>query len=417
VHIAPVNDAPIAVNDVYSTLEDEPLIVPTSGILTNDSDVDGDVLTATQLTVPTHGSLSLLGDGSFEYIPNPDFFGVDTFTYNLCDTNGLCDEATVTINVGAVNDAPIASDDNYTVDEDQVLNGDSVLINDVDNDGDTLTVELLTTVSNGELIFNSDGTFTYQPNENFNGTDSFTYQACDSLGECSSATVMITVSPVNDAPIANDDSYSTSQDATLTIPANGVLINDVDIDNDPLIVIDADVTSTFDGVVNVSSDGSFIYQPADGFAGIDTFNYTVDDGNGGSSSATVTITVEAKNNRSISVELSDYTLLGNQLDGSIIITNMSGGYDVQVRALAIEVQYKLPGQSWTYISVDEDSCLFTATPLFIVNDEQWVDFSGCTLGEDIPDDATVRVVAKVQIYGRIKGKGKQDGWFISRLSK
>ncbi|UJW92748.1 Ig-like domain-containing protein [Vibrio parahaemolyticus] len=417
VHIAPVNDAPIAVNDVYSTLEDEPLIVPTSGILTNDSDVDGDVLTATQLTIPTHGSLSLLGDGSFEYIPNPDFFGVDTFTYNLCDTDGLCDEATVTINVGAVNDAPIASDDNYTVDEDQVLNGDSVLINDVDNDGDTLTVALLTTVSNGELIFNSDGTFTYQPNENFNGTDSFTYQACDSLGECSSATVMITVSPVNDAPIANDDSYSTSQDTTLTIPANGVLINDVDIDNDPLIVIDADVTSTFGGVVNVSSDGSFIYQPADGFAGIDTFNYTVDDGNGGSSSATVTITVEAKNNRSISVELSDYTLSGNQLDGSIIITNMSDGYDVQIRTIAIEVQYRLPGQSWTYIDIIDNSCIFGPEPLFLVSDEQWVDFTSCALAQTIPQDATLRVVAKVQIYGRIKGKGKSDGWFISRLSK
>ncbi|MBM4859834.1 tandem-95 repeat protein [Vibrio parahaemolyticus] len=415
--VTPVNDAPIAVNDVYSILEDEPLVVSTPGILMNDSDVDGDALTAILLSGPDNGTLSLSADGAFVYTPDVNFFGLDSFTYNVCDTDGLCDEATVIINVGAVNDAPDAFDDSYMVDEDQVLNSSSVLVNDVDNDGDTLTATLLTQVSHGVLSLNTDGTFTYQPNENFNGTDSFTYQACDSWGECSSATVTLLVNPVNDAPVANDDSYSTAQDTALVIPADGVLGNDIDIDNDPLSVVDADTTSAFGGIVNVASDGSFIYSPASGFAGVDTFSYTIDDGNGGSSVAIVTISVEAKNNRSISVELNDYTLTTDQLSGSVTINNMSDGYDVQVRALAIEVQYKLAGQSWTYISVDEDSCLFTPTPLFIVNDEQWVDFSGCTLGEDIPDDATVRVVAKVQIYGRIKGKGKQDGWFISRLSK
>ncbi|MCY9879266.1 cadherin-like domain-containing protein [Vibrio natriegens] len=417
--VTPVNDPPVANDDTYTTLEDVALNINAPGILGNDSDLDGDSLSVNLLTNPSNGTVSQNADGSFTYTPALNFNGMDSYTYEACDPYGDCDEATVTIYVGADNDPPEATDDAYTINEDTLLTVTSpgVLSNDSDVDGDPLTVSLLTNPSNGTLTQNADGSFTYMPNANFNGIDSYTYEACDTIGVCDSATVTITVVPVNDPPVAEDDSYSTTQDASLVVSAPGILNNDSDLDGDNIFVDNADTTSSFAGIVSVNSDGSFSYTPDTGFAGIDTFNYTISDGNGGFNTATVTITVEARNNRSITVDLQDYTLSGTSLSGTVLITNQSDGYHVQVQSLAIEVQYKLQGQQWTYVAVSEGSCSFSPEPLFQVVDQTQVNFYACELTESIPTDATVRVISKVNIFGRIKGKGKADGWFLDRLSK
>ena len=140
----------------------------------------------------------------------------------------------------------------------------------------------------------------------------------------------------------------------------------------------------------------------------------------GFATATVLITVEARNNRSISVDLQAFELgMDRQsLSGYLVITNQSGDYDVQINDLAIEVQYRLAGGGgWESVQVVEESCSFAPSPNFQIVDQQGVSFSGCTLAEPIPDDATVRVTALVKIFGRIKGKGKADSWFLSRLSQ
>ena len=113
-----------------------------------------------------------------------------------------------------------------------------VLGNDTDADGNPLTAALVTGPANGTLSFNANGTFAYTPNANFHGKDSFTYRASDGKAVSNTATVTITVNPVNDAPAAQDDSYSVAEDNLLTVPAaGGVLPNDSDVDGNPLTAI------------------------------------------------------------------------------------------------------------------------------------------------------------------------------------
>ena len=131
----------------------------------------------------------------------------------------------MTITVNPVNDAPVAVDDTYATDEDTGLNvaAPGVLGNDTDVDVDFLTAALVSGTSNGSLTLNADGSFTYTPNANFNGSDSFTYKANDGNLDSNVATVTITVNPVNDTPVADDDAYATDEDTALTVSAPGVL--------------------------------------------------------------------------------------------------------------------------------------------------------------------------------------------------
>src|SRR5204862_88028 len=144
----------------------------------------------------------------------------------------------VTITVTPVNDAPVAAnDDSYTTPEDTQLtvSAPGVLANDSDVDSDPLSTILVTGPSHGTLTLNSDGSLVYLPALNFNGIDSFTYKASDGQAQSAVATVTITVTPVNDAPVAaNDDSYTTPEDTQLTVIAPGVLANDSDVDADTL---------------------------------------------------------------------------------------------------------------------------------------------------------------------------------------
>jgi len=190
---------------------------------------------------------------------------------------------------------PEAVDDFYTTDEDTVLVSDtSVLDNDTDPDDDELTAVLEETTSNGLLAFNSDGTFTYTPNENFFGEDTFTYKAYDGANYSNTAIVTITVNPINDPPLAVDDEYEVLEGALLEIAAPGVMANDVEYDDDGRTV--TLVTNVTHGSLVLLGDGSFTYQPDEGFSGIDTFVYQLVTYPNGiqaawTDEATVTITV------------------------------------------------------------------------------------------------------------------------------
>ena len=142
------NDPPVAVNDTaYTTTEDTPLTVAAPGVLGNDTDPDGDVLTAALVTGPTNGTLTGTSTaGAFTYTPNPDFAGTDTFTYTVSDGALTSAPATVTITVTSTdNDAPVAVDDAYDTDEDTplVVAAPGPLGNDTDPDGDVLTLSLI----------------------------------------------------------------------------------------------------------------------------------------------------------------------------------------------------------------------------------------------------------------------------------
>jgi VCBS repeat-containing protein len=151
---------------------------------------------------PAHGSLNLNANGGFSYTPDADYHGSDSFTYRASDGTLQSAPATVTITVGGVNDAPTAAPDAYSTAEDTTLTvaAPGVLGNDTDPDGNPLTAVLVSPPSRGSLTLNANGSFTYMPAANLNGTDSFTYRASDGSLSSAPATVTITVTAANDAP-------------------------------------------------------------------------------------------------------------------------------------------------------------------------------------------------------------------------
>ncbi|EGF28967.1 protein containing Cadherin domains [Rhodopirellula baltica WH47] len=244
VTIDPINDAPVAVDDNVSTNQNTTLAIDMGA---NDTDVDGVSLSVTQIDGSSmistsyslaNGDLVRTGPTSFNFVPDTDFVGIQTFTYTLDDGAGGTDTATVTINVigpGPSNTLPEAADDEFTIDEDEVLSGN--LIDgtgtgadagngpDVDVDGDILTAVKLTNPTKGTVDLLADGSFTYTPFANANdnsaptGPDTFTYRLLDGRGGTDVGTVTINVTPENDAPVLNDATFIVAENA----PVNGVV--------------------------------------------------------------------------------------------------------------------------------------------------------------------------------------------------
>src|SRR5439155_1611550 len=186
--------APVATNDAYTTTEDTALTIAAPGVLGNDTDPDvSDTRTAVLVAAsgPTNGTLTMNADGSFTYTPSANFNGTDSCKYQAKHAAGaLSNVATVTLTVTALNDAPVATNDAYTTTEDTALTiaAPGVLGNDTDPDASDTRTAVLVTASgpaNGTLTMKADGSFTYTPSANFNGIDSFTYQAKDAAGALS----------------------------------------------------------------------------------------------------------------------------------------------------------------------------------------------------------------------------------------
>ncbi len=197
-----VNQAPLAVDDSYAIASDAVLTVDSHhGLLANDADPENDALSAMIVSQPSNGSLSLHAqtDGSFTYRPNAGYSGSDTFTYKAKDGQLESNDATVTIDVHSVNQAPVAIDDSYSVDQNTLLkiSPKRLLSNDTDADGNTLKVVVVADTGpvNGALYLLTDGGFNYIPFTDYVGPDSFSYTAFDGKANSNVATVSITVNP------------------------------------------------------------------------------------------------------------------------------------------------------------------------------------------------------------------------------
>ncbi|MEM6462258.1 MAG: Ig-like domain-containing protein [Pseudomonadota bacterium] len=203
--ISGVNDAPTAIDDAgagFETEEETAFVI--ADLLANDVDPDGDVISLLELdTTATTGIVTILENGDIRYDPNGSFdaldddeTGTDTFLYTISDSNGGQDIGEVTVEISGLNDAPVALDDFYEADAGSELS-DNVLLNDSDIDGDTLTASLVSGAGKGELDFGPDGSFTYRPDPDASGTDSFVYSISD--GDLSTtATVNLTIEPLED---------------------------------------------------------------------------------------------------------------------------------------------------------------------------------------------------------------------------
>ncbi|MBI1193738.1 MAG: tandem-95 repeat protein [Bacteroidetes bacterium] len=283
--ITPLNDAPLAVTDSATTLEDTPVGIV---VLGNDSDPDGGLNPASVNIAlsPANGSASVdLLSGTITYTPNPDFNGIDSFRYQVCDTGfplpQACSEAWVIVTVVEVNDPVQAFDDAETTFEDNAfvtfpLNNDF----DPENRLDTASLTLVSGPLHGVVvIFPATGGLQYTPNPNYNGPDSLQYRVCDDQvpGTCDEARLAIIVLPLNDAPTLTDDINVTDEDLPVS---TDVLANDSDIDGslDPATV--AIVSGPYHGTASVdTATGQVLYTPSPDFFGTDSLRYSAcDDG-------------------------------------------------------------------------------------------------------------------------------------------
>ncbi len=290
-------DSPISAgNDSYSTAEETALNVPAPGVLSNDSDPDGDPLTAMLVSGPANGSLTLNPDGSFSYTPNTDFNGDDTFTYAATNGTVTSNTATVTITVTPLNDPPLANDQMLLNDEDTPL---LVTLTASDVDNLVLNYIIVDGPTNGSL----DGTppnVTYTPALDFSGSDSFTFKANDGLMDSNVATITVTVNPVNDAPVAGPVSYSTDEDQPLNVALPGLQAYVSDVDNALLTIAAVDLPSN--GTLNLNPNGTFTYTPNAEYHGSDSFTYQANDGQLDSSTALVSITINSLNDLPVAVD-------------------------------------------------------------------------------------------------------------------
>ena len=287
VGIGVVNNPATVQSDSYTVSQSDNLTIAAPGVLGNDNDAEGDVITAVLDTDVAHGSLTFQADGSFSYTPEAGYVGADSFKYYAND--GLIDSSVATVSLTVENVIPVAAQDSYTTSQMTLLSVDTngVLANDTDAGGDSLTAVLDTSPAHGQFNLNSNGTFTYTPDAGFKGTDSFSYHATDGLDDSSSVTVSLVVE--NIAPTAAEEAYTAFPGQVLNMSAPGVLGNDGDAGGDVVTaVLD---TTTAHGNLTLNPDGSFSYTPAPGFSGQDTFTYHAHDGEANSAPVTVTIKV------------------------------------------------------------------------------------------------------------------------------
>ena len=289
VTIDPQNDDPDAVDDNPSV--DEQSSNNTLDPLGNDTiwPDSGETLTITAVGTPDNGGSVTNNGTDLTYTPLPTFIGTEVFTYTVGDGNGGSDTATISVSVDDVNYPPTITEGTFTgvtMDEDGSPTPFSLTLNATDPDADTLTWSIQSPAGNGLASVSGTGNakaVNYMPNANYSGSDSFVVRVSDGLGGSDSITVNVTINPVNDDPVAVDDTKATPPDTAVII---NVLDNDSDPENDGLTI--TAVTQGSQGTV--THNGTTVtYTPNANAAGNDSFTYTISDGNGGGDTATVTI--------------------------------------------------------------------------------------------------------------------------------
>ncbi|MCF7455382.1 tandem-95 repeat protein [Vibrio sp. A1-1] len=364
VDVTPVNDAPVAKDDTAVTDEDTPVTID---VLPNDTDIDGDTLSIQSASVPeAQGTVEII-DGKLVFTPAENFNDDAEITYTITD-GSLTDQATVNVTVNAVNDTFEGTD--------------KVVSLDADN-----------SPKNGTVIVNNNGTVTYTPDDNYVGTDSFTY-IVTSGGVSESTTVNVDVTPVNDAPVAKDDTEITDEDTPVTID---VLPNDSDVDGDKLSIESASVPKE-QGTVEVVN-GKLVFTPAENFNGDAEITYIVTDGEL-TDEAKVTVTVNAVNDtpvvesniadQTLAEDFTPYTIDLNtafsdvdNVDGELTFS-VSGNSNIQV-AIVNGIATFTPTADWN----GSEILTFTATDPSGESVSQTVNFTVAPVADIEADKATV----------------------------
>ena len=398
--VTPVNDAPVATPRSVSVQSGSSVGVALTG-----SDVDGDALTFSTVTLPAHGSLSGAAP-NFTYTPVPGFIGSDSFTFRAFD--GLAYSAPVAVAISVApqpNRAPFAEAQTISTPEDTAR---VIALSGSDPDGDALAFALLTQPGHGALQPRPGfpSSYTYTPAAEYSGPDSFTFKVSDGTLDSAAATISLTVTPVNDAPVANAQTVATDEDTALVLTLTGS-----DVENSALTY--SITTPPLHGTLapGPATPGGFVYTPAADYSGPDGFAFKVHDGELDSTAATVAITVRPVNDAPVAHAPApvvtaedtpvDLALAGTDADGdaltfTIEIPPAHGTLEPKPGAPASYIYTPEPdfngADSFTFkasdAALDSDPALvsLTVTP---VNDAPVTTGQTLTLPQDTANDLTL----------------------------
>ncbi|WP_394245661.1 cadherin-like domain-containing protein, partial [Vibrio astriarenae] len=386
VSVTPVDDAPVSGDLAYSVNEDGEITLSQEQLLSQAYDVEGDDLTASNLSVDGNAEVTANDDGSFTITPDADWNGDIDISFDISDGNSVV-QATADLTVNPVNDLPQPEDKAYTVEEDGTLTftNEQLLENATDIDGDVLSVEGVSyTGADGVLTDNGDGTYSFAPNENFNGDVEFSFEVSDGT-DTVTASIDVQVTEVNDPPVAGATSYTVQEDNSITISDEQLLANASDVEGEVAV---EDVTySGTDGVFADNGDGTYTFTPNENFSGDISLDVTVVDEDGATAETTAGIEVIEVNDPPIAGPTT-YTIDEDSVltfSESQIVANAS---DVDGEVELVEISYDGPDGIFTVNG--DGTCSFAPNENF--NGEVQLNV---TLTDD--DGATVDTVINVDV--------------------
>ncbi|MEZ9285914.1 cadherin-like domain-containing protein, partial [Vibrio lentus] len=276
--VRPINDAPVPEDKTFEIEEDGTLIFTDADLLTGATDIEGDNLTVEGVTYDGgDGILTDNGNGTYTFAPNENFNGDVNFSFDVSDGTDTV-AANIDVSVTAVDDAPVSGDLAYSVDEDGSirLSQEQLLSQASDVEGDDLTASGLTVGDDATVTQNDDGSFTITPDENFNGDIDISFDISDGTNTVQ-ASADLTVNPINDLPVPQDQQLSVEEDGTLIFTDVDLLTGATDIEGDNLTV-EGVTYDGGDGILTDNGNGTYTFAPNDNFNGDVNFSFDVSDG-------------------------------------------------------------------------------------------------------------------------------------------
>ena len=406
VQVVPINDVPVAGTTAYTVEEDGSITLSDAQLLANSSDVEGEVFVSDVSYSGTDGVFTDNGDGTYTFSPNENFNGDISLDVSVMDEDGATAETTAGIDVIAVNDLPVAGSTTYSVDEDNVITVSEaqLLANSSDIEGDVSVSDVSYSGADGIFTDNGDGTYSFAPNENFNGNVSLDVTVADEEGATAETTAGIEVIAVNDAPVSSDLAYSVDEDGSITLSQEQLLAQASDVDGDDLTA--ANLTVGDNATVTANDDGSFTITPDADFNGDIDLSFDLSDGTE-TVVATAELTVNPVNDIAV-VEDVAYTI---EEDGSLTFTDeqlLAGASDIDGDELSVaDVSYTGAEGVFT----DNGDGTYTFAPNENFNGEVSLDFSVSDGTEtvDANIDVTVTDVNDAPVAGTTSYQMNEDG--------
>ena len=359
--VNPVNDLPVAVDKQYTINEDSSITITDAQLLQGASDVEGAVSVVDVTYSGTDGVFVSNGDGTYTFSPNENFNGTVDLSYAVADEQGAVVNAGIDINVLPVNDPPIAGDTSYTMNEDSVitLSAEQLLANSTDVDGDVSLLHASYQGTDGIFTNNGDGTFSFAPNENFNGDIALDIIITDANGATDTAQAGISVLPINDAPVVGDLAYSINEDGAITLSQEQLLAFASDVEGDDLTAFNLQ-TNNDELAITDNGDGTFTLTPAENFNGDFDITFDVSDGTD-TVSANIDLTVNPINDLPVAID-KQYTI--NE-DNTITITDaqlLQGASDIEGGVSVADVSYS--GTDGVFINNGDGTYTFSPNENF-----------------------------------------------------